>query len=105
MNVPCFCKSSQVALGEVKCEDSHLDCSSDCLGEDSSRATEQTPTILTEDDVSEMMVVEDEHVLPCELVADSTSMGQRETGHRVLTRNKRKGSENQQVRARAMTSS
>ena len=84
MSVLCFCKSSQVALGEVKCEDSRLDCSSDCLGEESSRATEQTPTILTGDDVSEMMVVEDEHVLPCEFVADSTSMGQRETGHRVL---------------------
>ena len=51
-----------VALGEVKCEDSRLDCSSDCLGEDSSRATEQTPTILTGDDVSEMMAVDDEHV-------------------------------------------
>ena len=84
MNVPCFCKSSQVALGEVKCEDSRLDSSSDCLGEERSQATDQTPTILTRDDVSKMMVVEDEHVLPCEFVADSTSMGQRETGHRVF---------------------
>ena len=64
MNVPSFCKSSLVALGEVTCEDSRLDCSNDCLGEESSQATEQTPTILTGDDVSEMMVVEDEHVLP-----------------------------------------
>ena len=54
------------------------------MGGESSQATEQTPTILTGEDVSEMMVVEDEHVLPCEFVADSTSMGQRETGHRVL---------------------
>ena len=37
------------------------------LGEKSSQVTEQTPTFLTGNDVSEMMVVEDEHVLPWNL--------------------------------------